>query len=131
MSFLNSPRPSSLLVLISLIVSDDNWVRSLIFHPSGKFLISCSDDKTIRTWDLATGRCLKTVEAHDHFVTTMAWGRARVGGSTATNGAVNGANGTTSNGGETAQFVNVVATGSVDLTVKVSLVLSLSLILTS
>lgn len=51
----------------------------------------------------------------------MAWGRARVGGSITTNGAVNGVNGTTSNGGETAQFVNVVATGSVDLTVKVSL----------
>lgn len=103
--------------------TDDNWVRALIFHPSGKFLISASDDKTIRTWDLASGRCLKTVEAHDHFVTTMAWGRAPAGG---TGGGGGGSNGVQTNGNsngvpnpETAQFVNVVATGSVDLTVKV------------
>ncbi|GAA5951878.1 hypothetical protein JCM3765_003144 [Sporobolomyces pararoseus] len=105
---------------LKTLVGHDNWVRGLIFHPSGKFLISCSDDKSIRTWDLVTGRCLKTVnEAHDHFVTTMAWGRARVSGTTTTTIA-NGVNGAGVNGtSETAQFVNVVATGSVDLTVKI------------
>jgi platelet-activating factor acetylhydrolase IB subunit alpha len=34
----------------------DNWVRSLCFHPSGGFLYSASDDKTIRVWELPTGR---------------------------------------------------------------------------
>lgn len=93
-------------------VGHDNWIRSLVFHPSGKFLLSASDDKTIRIWDLVTGRCTKTVDAHGHFVTCMAWGRAVSGGSAETNG---------SSGKEvdTRRVVNVLATGSVDQTVKV------------
>lgn len=92
----------------------DNWVRALVFHPTGKFLLSCSDDKTIRVWELASGRCIKTVEAHGHFVQSMAWGRATTGG-TVPNGA-----GPSSDGkGEEEKRVNVVATGSVDQTIKV------------
>jgi platelet-activating factor acetylhydrolase IB subunit alpha len=30
----------------------ENWVRSVIIHPTGKFIISCSDDKTIRVLDV-------------------------------------------------------------------------------
>lgn len=99
--------------------ADDNWVRALVFHPSGKFLLSASDDKTIRTWDLATGRCLKVLEAHGHFVTTLAWGRAKTSSSAASlpNGAGGAANGAGT--AETAQVVNVVASGSVDQTVRV------------
>ena len=47
----------------------------MVFHPTGKFLLSASDDYTIRVWELATGRCVKTVQAHGHFVTCLAWGR--------------------------------------------------------
>jgi len=86
-----------------------------VFHPSGKFLLSAADDKTMRVWDLATGRCLKTVEAHSHFITTMAWGRATVGGAGAGAGKTNGAEA----GTEEPKRVNVVATGSVDQTVKI------------
>ena len=32
--------------------SHENWVRCVIFHPSGKYLISSSDDKTIRILDI-------------------------------------------------------------------------------
>ena len=69
----------------------DNWVRGLVFHPTGKYLISASDDKTIKVWDMKTGRCSKTLEAHAHFVTCIAF-----------------------NSGSP-----VVATGSVDQTVKI------------
>lgn len=49
----------------------DNWVRSLILHPSGKYLLSAADDKMVKVWDLALGRCVKTLKAHDHFVTAV------------------------------------------------------------
>jgi platelet-activating factor acetylhydrolase IB subunit alpha len=75
-------------------------------------LLSAADDKTIRVWDLQTGRCTKTVEAHSHFVTCMAWGRASTG-SVATNGTKSPEN----DSGE--KKVNVLATGSVDLSAKV------------
>ena len=33
-------------------VSHENWVRCIIFHPSGKYIISSSDDKTVRIMDI-------------------------------------------------------------------------------
>ncbi|KAG5647304.1 protein with putative role during mitosis [Asterophora parasitica] len=95
----------------------DNWVRALAFHPSGKYLLSASDDKTIRVWELSTGRCMKTVDAHNHFVTTLAWGRQPTSGgpATAANGAGEGAASST----DPEKLVNVVATGSVDQTIKI------------
>ncbi|KAJ1986279.1 Lissencephaly-1 [Dimargaris cristalligena] len=52
----------------------DNWVREIIFHPSGKFMLSASDDKAIKIWELSTGRCMKTLaDAHGHFVTSIAF----------------------------------------------------------
>lgn len=32
--------------------SHDNWVKSVILHPSGNFVISSGDDRSIRVWDL-------------------------------------------------------------------------------
>lgn len=92
----------------------DNWVRALVFHPTGKFLLSASDDYTIRVWELATGRCVKTVQAHGHFVTCLAWGRQAPSqsGDAKTNGAGEGSQ-------EVEKFVNVVASGSVDQTIKI------------
>ena len=49
-------------------------MRALLFHPNGKHLLSASDDKTIRVWDLASARCVRAFEAHTHFVTSLAWG---------------------------------------------------------
>lgn len=51
----------------------DNWVQGLAFGPSGKYLVSVSDDQTLRVWDVATGKCLRHVHAHEHFVTSLAW----------------------------------------------------------
>jgi platelet-activating factor acetylhydrolase IB subunit alpha len=42
-------------------------------HPSGKYLISCSDDKSIRVWDLKSGRNIRSVfNAHANFTTCVA-----------------------------------------------------------
>ncbi|KAF9577348.1 protein with putative role during mitosis [Lunasporangiospora selenospora] len=58
---------------IHTLIGHDSWVRGLVFHPSGKFLLSAADDKTIKIWDLKAGRCMKTLEAHSHFVTCIAF----------------------------------------------------------
>jgi platelet-activating factor acetylhydrolase IB subunit alpha len=42
----------------------DNWVKGLDVHPTGKWLYTSSDDKTVRVWDLLTGKSLRRVEAH-------------------------------------------------------------------
>lgn len=72
-------------------------------------LLSASDDKTVRVWDLATGRCTKTIEAHSHFVTCMAWGRVAIPAPVTQNG-INGADAQKAE----PRMVNVIATGSVD-----------------
>ncbi|KAL2811993.1 WD40-repeat-containing domain protein [Aspergillus granulosus] len=61
--------------LIKTLTGHDNWVRGLVFHPGGKYLISVSDDKTMRCWDLSQeARCVKTVDsAHERFVTCIRW----------------------------------------------------------
>lgn len=87
-------------------------MRALVFHPAGKHLLSASDDKTLRIWDLTNGRCIKTIDAHGHFVTCLAWGRALMGGSEGGDGKANGS--------QEPRRINVIATGSVDQTIKVS-----------
>jgi platelet-activating factor acetylhydrolase IB subunit alpha len=51
----------------------DSWVRSVIIHPTGKYIISCSDDKSIRVLDVKENRCMRTIsDAHGHFITCLA-----------------------------------------------------------
>jgi platelet-activating factor acetylhydrolase IB subunit alpha len=57
---------------IFTFVGHDNWVTDLVFHPSGRFLLSSSDDKSMRIWDLNNGRIYaKLLSIHDHFVTCI------------------------------------------------------------
>jgi len=42
--------------LLATFVGHDNWVRSISIHPTGKYLYSASDDKSIRIWDLNFGK---------------------------------------------------------------------------
>ncbi len=58
---------------IAVFSYHENWVRSVIIHPTGKYIISAGDDRTIRVMDVANKRCLRTLEdAHPHFVTCLA-----------------------------------------------------------
>ncbi|KAJ5279878.1 nuclear migration protein NudF [Penicillium angulare] len=62
-------------VLIKTLVGHDSWVRGLVFHPGGRFLLSIGDDRTIRCWNLAEGaRLWKTLDnIHDGFVSCICW----------------------------------------------------------
>lgn len=42
--------------LLFSFVGHDNWVRGLAMHPTGKYLYTASDDKTLRVWDLTYGK---------------------------------------------------------------------------
>lgn len=57
------------------LVGHDNWVRAIAFHPGGKYLLSVSDDRTLRCWDLSQeGKCVKTLkDAHESFITCLRW----------------------------------------------------------
>ncbi|KAG4305038.1 hypothetical protein PORY_001713 [Pneumocystis oryctolagi] len=59
--------------MIKTLSGHDNWLRALVFHPSGRYLISASDDKTIRCWDLSqSGKCTRIIEeAHSHFINCL------------------------------------------------------------
>jgi len=49
------------------------WVRGLAFAPDGTKLASASWDRTVKLWDVASGRCLHTLEGHTERVHTLAW----------------------------------------------------------
>ncbi|OBZ72187.1 Nuclear distribution protein PAC1-1 [Grifola frondosa] len=88
----------------------NDWIRGLVFHPSGKYLVSASDDKTMRVWELSTGRCIRTIDAHTHFVTCLAWGPPlQQGSDQKSNDRV---------GEESDRRASVIATGSVDQTIR-------------
>lgn len=103
--------------MLRTLAGHDNWVRALVFHPTGKFLLSASDDYTIRVWELATGRCVKTVQAHSHFVTCLAWGRQTTAKSTGEGSSHT--NGASDVKVDAEKIVNVVASGSVDQSIKI------------
>ncbi|KIJ36649.1 hypothetical protein M422DRAFT_232459 [Sphaerobolus stellatus SS14] len=91
-------------------VGHDSWVRSIVFHPNGKYMLSAADDKVIRIWDLKTGRCTRKIEeAHSGFVENMSWGRQVVSQTT----------GKDSKDEPIARPINVIATCSVDKTIKI------------
>ncbi|KAL2125634.1 hypothetical protein VTJ04DRAFT_1999 [Mycothermus thermophilus] len=107
---------------IKVLVGHDNWVRGLVFHPGGKYLLSASDDYTVRCWDLTQeGRCVKKIDnVHSHFVSCIRWAPSVVN-EPATNGDGQGdANGAAKAvAPPDAKIRCVIATGSVDLTVRI------------
>lgn len=54
---------------VATLQGHDNWVRDIYFLPDGKHLISVSDDRAVKVWDLKELRCIKTIsDAHEHFI---------------------------------------------------------------
>lgn len=106
--------------LIKTLMGHDNWVRGLVFHPGGKFLISVSDDKTLRCWDLAQEcKLVKTLDdAHGHFVSSIRWAPGQIKDVPIANGSATPTNGVKKEEAKVS-IRCVIATGSVDLNVRV------------
>ena len=118
--------------LLKTLIGHDNWVRGMLFHPGGKYLLSVGDDKTVRCWDLSQeGKCVRTVDdAHGHFVSCARWAPGVVKGPVAgaavgagagavTNGDGVGKKDDPGGGGGQEAIRCVIATGCVDLNVRV------------
>lgn len=99
------------------LVGHDSWVQELVFHPGGKYLLSVSDDRTLRCWDLTQqGKCVKTITAHEGFVTCLKWAPGLVKREIQ---ADNGAGASDKAAGSNVEMRCVVATGSWDLKLKI------------
>ncbi|KAG5671775.1 hypothetical protein PVAND_001952 [Polypedilum vanderplanki] len=47
-------------------------VRTMSIEPKGQYFVTGSDDKTIKIWEIATGRCIKTINTKG-VVRSVAW----------------------------------------------------------
>lgn len=53
-----------------------DWVTGIAFSPDGKRVYTASDDDTLRIWDAASGRMLKTIQTDSAGVTSLAISRS-------------------------------------------------------
>ncbi len=61
-----------------------DWVMSVAFAPDGRMLASGSNDSTIKLWDVASGREVRTLSGHTSDVWSVAFspdGRTLASGS--------------------------------------------------
>jgi WD40 repeat protein len=45
-----------------------------VWNSDQRRALSCSDDKTVRLWEVESGRCLRVLEGHTGEVRSVAWG---------------------------------------------------------
>lgn len=105
------------------LVGHDNWVKAIVFHPGGRYLLSVSEDKTLRCWDLSQeGKCVKVIaDAHEHFITDIRWAPDM---NVQTNGVANGDSNSAvpavkQDDKAAGKIRCIIATASVDLNVRV------------
>jgi coatomer protein complex subunit alpha (xenin) len=45
-----------------------DYVRSVAFHPEAPWLVTASDDQTVRVWNWQSRTCLSVLAGHSHYV---------------------------------------------------------------
>ena len=73
------PKPPAVVTPRSVprtLTGHTNTVAGVAFSPNGNWIASASHDRTIRVWDAATGRLVRTLQgAHQHPVFAVAFSR--------------------------------------------------------
>ena len=64
--------PSGIL-LERTLKGHSNWVDSVAYSPDGQTVASGSNDKTIKLWNVKTGKLLQTFEGHSKWVNSVAY----------------------------------------------------------
>jgi WD40 repeat protein len=59
--------------LVRTFMSDTGTVSSVAFSPDGRFVLSGGDDKTLKLWELDTGKELRTFSGHTGAVVSVAF----------------------------------------------------------
>jgi WD40 repeat protein len=67
---LQAPQPAT---CVQTLEGHTNWILGLAFAPNRTQLASASWDRTVRLWDVESGRCLHTLEGHRDRLYTVAW----------------------------------------------------------
>ncbi|XP_058833184.1 ribosome biogenesis protein BOP1 homolog [Topomyia yanbarensis] len=49
-----------------------DMIRSISIEPKGEYLVTGSDDQTVKIWEVSTARCIKTIQTGD-IVRSVAW----------------------------------------------------------
>ncbi len=60
-------------ILVKQFHGHTDGILSVQFSPDGKMVASGSADKTVKLWDVASGKELKTLEGHSSYVTSLAF----------------------------------------------------------
>lgn len=58
---------------VNTLIGHVNWVFSIAISPDGQTLASGSSDKTIKIWQLGTGKLLRTLTGHSQWVRSVAF----------------------------------------------------------
>jgi tetratricopeptide (TPR) repeat protein/sugar lactone lactonase YvrE len=64
-------KPENRTLAVNTLKGHEDSVRSVGFSPDGKQLASGSDDKTIKIWDVTTGKVLNTLKGHEGYVNSV------------------------------------------------------------
>lgn len=68
-----SPAPVLESEMVLLVDYDDAQINTYAFSGDGKRALTGAGERTVRLWDLQTGRCLRKLEGHGDRVSSIAW----------------------------------------------------------
>jgi WD40 repeat protein len=56
-----------------LLNDHTNWVKSIVYSPTGDQIVTGGEDETVRFWDATSGECLATMQTFNSSVESIAW----------------------------------------------------------